>query len=274
MGGLCNCIISNPNEIITLDLEIENEKRRAMRRSLLSLEDMTSDIKKQEKAIKANNNEGFNGTIDQVHPDEQSNKGLYKQNSLESTRNQRDISFALLRELNTARSNPSLYSEKVFKYSNYIKSSNKGECYFEFNKQRIILNQDPHVFTECIEYLKEKDPIPTLQMTSDLLINVPDDQINECDKPNYINKVISLKKEELKHKYTTIEFQMNKNINNPELSAIMQIIDPNDPNQSNRNNIFNSRFSHVGINCFEIDDNIFCYYILFGEVNKNYEDDF
>jgi len=84
-------------------------------------------------------------------------------------------------------------------------------------------------------------------------------------KKNIVKELITQKKENVKNKYTNLQFHYDIGGLNPFISAIIQITDDNITfNNTRRNNILDPDFDSVGID-HNANGKKMCMYLLFGK---------
>jgi hypothetical protein len=139
------------------------------------------------------------------------------------------------------------------------------------NNHYIKLNKGKENFDNCIEFLKEKSKsklkLNNLIMSEDLKVPFPSSCPENCISQNYLQSVLIFKTSEIGNKINILDFHYDISIsNNIELSTMMQIVDDTDDcTFQRRKNIFNSKSKFVGITQGNINEDLSCYYLMFGE---------
>jgi len=130
------------------------------------------------------------------------------------------------------------------------------------------LTEGEDKFRECIEYLNRMNPIPPIELCEDLKVKVPK-EIENWSKHKIFAELLGEKKATLAESYIGYQFQFDIGWTDPEVSAIMQIVDDNNAFKgSRRENILNKAFSLVGItNQKKGKKN--CVYLLFAKSTKS-----
>jgi len=106
--------------------------------------------------------------------------------------------------------------------------------------------------------------LPPLKLCDKLKLEVPENS-SHWVKKEIVKELISKKKEEVKDKYTDLQFHYDIGGLNAFVSAIIQITDDNITfNNTRRNNILDAEFDSIGIDHYTIGKKI-CIYLLFGK---------
>ena len=162
----------------------------------------------------------------------------------------------LLKIINIIRTKPQLYAEKVDYAVRYIKIENQVindkvtgqkkniEKPIFKKKVKVALNKGESTFYETSKRLREMIPIPPLEMDNNLLINLPNNKSEIYD-----NKYLIKQAEKIKQK-TSLEFFYKDLIKDPNISALLMVIDDTEKNEfKKRDIILNPDLRYVGINC-------------------------
>ena len=80
----------------------------------------------------------------------------------------------------------------------------------------------------------------------------------------YIKKVYMRKSEDVKDLFDIVGFHYDKSVDNAEISALLQIVDDTGGNCIRRNNIMNPKVKYVGISACRLKENVYCFYLVFG----------
>lgn len=188
-------------------------------------------------------------------------------NSLLFTSNKEDsFKLKLLREINSARNNPQSFITKVQNLKNNI--INKNNMYFlKVNSStNIRLLRGKKAFENCINFLKEQKPLDELFIKDDLSFDIPFDNPYNYTDQIQVSKILSERNKIINKKYMEIiNFHYDITIPNPELSALLQIIDDTNIGYQRRLNIFNEKASYVGISIEKKNDGIICFYLVFAK---------
>ena len=178
----------------------------------------------------------------------------------------------MLKEINFARKKPLEYISIIVKYKkNIINLNGKEYLKIDDNNNNIKLNKGKENFDNCIEFLKEKLKkklkLNNLIMSEDLKVPFPSSCPENCISQNYLQSVLIFKTSEIGNKINILDFHYDISIsNNIELSTMMQIVDDTDDcTFQRRKNIFNSKSKFVGITQGNINEDLSCYYLMFGE---------
>lgn len=186
-----------------------------------------------------------------------------------------DLSNSLLKEINKIRINPKSYISKVAKYIDYI-TVKEGKTLLNIGRDVYIsLYKGQSAFEQAISFLSTQTPLDPLIMSEELKIdfsgiNGNNDGFTENEFGNSVPslsqiKCILCKKEEsIEDSFTLMGFHYDNSTNNPELSAVLQLIDDTGASHIRRKNIMNPKIKNVGISCSWIKDNVYCFYLIFG----------
>jgi hypothetical protein len=176
-----------------------------------------------------------------------------------------------MQEFNLARTNPLKYAEKIEKhmlYINSIRNQQKQKIYYYSNENypKINLPRGESAFKECIKILRKIKHTTPLSYKSELSIEVPmkSDSLDIKDGMIYS---FQNKKLEISKQYTCIGFHYDNCGLNPEISAILQIVDDSNTNVFRRSNILNSKYKYMGISISKLKLNRYYIFLTFaGEV--------
>jgi len=127
---------------------------------------------------------------------------------------------------------------------------------------KISLAEGPAKFKECIDHLNSIRTIPALELSDDLTVKVPKN-VNKWTKREVFADLLGEKKANLAEHYVAYQFQFDIGSCDPEISAIMQIVDDNNTFKgSRRANILSRNASLVGISSHKMGKKN-CVYMLF-----------
>lgn len=257
--GCCQQFISSPNEIITLDREMEREKRRQL----------GLDSIKNEHILEESSNK-------RIKVDSDLFDTVQKRNSIES--NNEDLptflSTTLLNEINQIRTNPLSYIPKIDKYMNLVETDKSGSSYININNNKIMLPQGKEAFQEAKTALSNAKSIHKIQKKKNLCIPFPKgENITKSDSIDYLKEEFEKIKQNVGNKYKDLSFFCDKNISNTEFVTVLNFLDMNDENKTKRHCILNEDYNVIGITTGVIDtiNHVYCYYIVIG---KESEDEF
>ena len=177
----------------------------------------------------------------------------------------------MLKEINFARTKPLEYINTIEKYKNNIISLN-GKIYLknDDNNQYLKLEKGKENFDNCIEFLKQKSQekisLNPLIMSEELKVPFPTSCPENCITPSYLQSVLIFKTSEIGEKIHILDFHYDICSNNDiEISTMMQIVDDtNDCTFQRRKNIFNPKAKFIGITQGNINEQLSCYYLMFG----------
>ena len=167
----------------------------------------------------------------------------------------------VLEFINLVRTFPHEYADYVSYCMKYIIIEKDKKVDKETNKEitiekiiykknvKVALNKGEEAFKEAFNVLINTEPIQPLIEKEELKIDLPQN-INEVKDPLYLkNKALKKNEEGVK-----IEVYFKDLIKDPEVSALLMVVDDNKKNQGKkREAILNKNFKYIGINCTIID---------------------
>lgn len=174
----------------------------------------------------------------------------------------------LLEEINFVRTNPQLYANKIEQFIDYIKPNAESKtCSYLFSYEdypKINLIRGAVAFKEAITILKQTQPLPPLQLSSEIAIKVPDKIDLYNNKDIIIESIKNLKADMNKlNKYRVISFHYDNGSINAEISTLLQIVDDNNANCQRRANILNPAFNYLGVSVGKIKSKRYFIYLTF-----------
>ena len=195
-----------------------------------------------------------------------STKTIYKLKPLLSLSQYESLKMFLLAEINEARTSPSTFKNKLYKYAKYIHQVN-GTFYIKADEHNNIkLFQGMKSFEECDMFLSNQRPLYPLTLKNEFNLQFPDSNAKICDKGNYLTKALTKKTIELKeYNYIITNFHYDISIGNPELSVLLQVVDDTNSKTQRRLNIFSNITKYIGITVGHLKDGLFCFYFVFGK---------
>jgi hypothetical protein len=171
----------------------------------------------------------------------------------------------MLKEFNFAREDPQRYAEKLKSYTSYIKYNHRtNQTVFSIPKMiKINLSNGKDAFDKCINILRGYNELPLLELREDLAFPFPSEQVDLCTSKDYLTSKFLEMNMRLKDKYTIVGFHYDINVNDPEISTLLQIVDDNNSNGQRRKQILDKNVKYVGISMGVLRDNIVCIYVVF-----------
>ena len=156
----------------------------------------------------------------------------------------------ILAEINLARTNPSYYAEKLEDMIKLIKPNksekkNKNRQIYKYvleysHKKNIGLSTGEESFRKAIDLLRNMIPLNPLQMESEIYIDIEKEHLTD------IENVIIEKTKKIKEKFPKLKVHMDM-IRDPELSAILQIVDDTVFKGKRREAILNPNFKLISL---------------------------
>lgn len=186
-----------------------------------------------------------------------------RENSKMSNRVQ-NFSLELFKEINLIRTKPEEFAKKIESYIEYISDNSDGINYIEkegSTLERIPLSKGKYAFYDSIIFMQGLHHLPQLEYREDLEIPVHDN-VNKWTKRDVLTDILEKKTAELNDKYTGYAFQFDLQVKDPELSAVLQLVDDSNFYSQRRNNILSHQFRFIGITHSDINNREkFCTYI-------------
>ena len=155
----------------------------------------------------------------------------------------------MLTEFNLARTNPAAYADKLENLIKFIKpnkdkknQNREGYTYvLEYsNKKNIGLSTGEKSFRKAIDLLRNLDPVDSLEWEDEIFIDIQTEHLSN------IENVIKEKTNKMKEKFPMLKMHMDM-IRDPELSAILQIVDDTVFNGKRRDAILNQNFNFMSL---------------------------
>ncbi len=259
-------VCSNKSEIKLENIPIyENKFSTKSNLNYLFLQQTTIN-----KVLKLNEqNTTADSKISSLHIISPSN--IIKNENINYLENMRESMF---NEINLIRTNPKIIEEKITKYYPFILTINK-EFFLQVDKNnKIKLNKGYDAFESCKNNISKKKPLQPLILRNDLTFPFPDNlnenlienPINECIKENYLTKTLNnIKLKLLEKNIELVNFHYDIMNSNIELSVLLQIVDDTNFLCHRRKNLLSKSSKYIGINIEQIENGLYCYYLLFGK---------
>jgi hypothetical protein len=164
----------------------------------------------------------------------------------------------LFEEINRFRSDPASYADIVKSHIKYITRSKEGKLIYENGDFKTALNQGEAAFNNAMDILQNTSPLPTLELSEDLRVEVPDDPEVQAKLHNNLFN-------ELKKQYPNKNFGFNLDIANPrvEIIVLLQLVDDTKSNGNRRNNFLNPNHRTIGISMKKQKGKHFTFYLTF-----------
>ncbi len=161
------------------------------------------------------------------------------------------------------RADPSAYADKIRKYMKNIVSEQNCHYFCMPYNTKINLPKGPKAFEECIEILKRKERMESLELVESLKFPFPEKNPELATNREYItNSLIKMTKEN-KDKYTINWFHYDNNVKSAEISTVLQLVDDNNSKGERRKHLLDENVKYVGINYGPVRKNIYCIYLIF-----------
>jgi hypothetical protein len=173
-----------------------------------------------------------------------------------------------LKEINTCRTNPSGYADKVESHLQFIQenpdtAAKNAAFYVKEGMPKIALVRGAPAFQEFADKLRKMSPMNKLELRSNLTVPIDEDQAKWTSK-EYIGEAVNKVKLEIKETSGYKNFNFHFDVGSPfsENSFILQLVDDTPFKGSRSRNILNPNFSFIGISSYRI-KNKHCGYFLF-----------
>jgi hypothetical protein len=163
----------------------------------------------------------------------------------------------LLDQINTIRADPQSFIGVIEDSKAQICKDKKGRLIFN-GKVKIALTEGEPAFNECIEYLKNLEPMEPLEFDPYLTIQPPKSEQEIKDKNDIHKKV-----DDMINSGVYIGSYWKDFIKDPEISFLLMIVDDNGIKSGRkRNDILNPSMKYIGISSAEIKRNFVSYIAL------------
>ena len=163
----------------------------------------------------------------------------------------------LLDQINTIRADPQSFIGVIEDSKAHICKDKKGRLIFN-GKVKIALTEGEAAFNECIEYLKNIEPMEPLEFDPYLTIQPPQNEQEIKDKNDIHKKV-----DNMINSGVYICSYWKDFIKDPEISFLLMIVDDNGVKSGRkRNDILNPNMKYIGISSAEIKRNFVSYIAL------------
>ena len=175
------------------------------------------------------------------------------------------------KEINKLRGSPLSYVDVIKSHKQHVKFKYNDDKIFPVycnSNPKIILNEGESIFDDCINKLSKIRKMKELKICEDIVIKVPE---NDSNNPEVIGKLIMEKNKEIGGKYFDLCFHYDICNLNPELSAVMQIVDDTGSDFKRRKNIINNYYDLIGVSVGRLTQkDCFMIYVTFAKSQKVY----
>jgi len=171
-----------------------------------------------------------------------------------------DYPEKILEIINKIREDPASYAEVIEdSIKNIIEEPDKDNEYKTkkvFKKKvKVALTRGEPAFREAADILRNTEPLPPLELNSDICIPLPETVV-EIKDPAFLKEQVKTLRESM-----TIDIFFKDLIKLPEVSALLMIVDDSVKNPGRkRNALLNRDFKYVGINSHFIGKNFVAYF--------------
>lgn len=192
--------------------------------------------------------------------DESKVKGKKKKKAAKATDNFKD---EFLSAINRIRANPAEFANKIMEAIVNIHPDGE-KIIFDANGTKVSLVRGEEAFKEVAQILSEMPPSAPLEYTEELVIPIPEDQ-KDWKNNTLISQLLAKKKAEVISKYPECVFNMDLGVSDPEMSALLQVVDDSPFKGKRRDNLLNPNNRFVGISYVSKPKNKFCCYLTFSK---------
>ena len=167
----------------------------------------------------------------------------------------------MLNKFNYIRQNPNSYANTIEDSMDYITETMKnGNKVFYYKKQlKVTIYRGEPGFRDAAKELKTRDPLPKLELKNDLCVPLPSSKSDLRNKnylKNQINNIRSNRR---------VDAFFKDNIKNPEVSALLIMVDDNEKSNGKRRDIILRRdIKYVGISAGEVEGTFVAYFAFSG----------
>ena len=202
----------------------------------------------------ASNNQSNNNNNNNINNEMGNNNegaGAYSNGPLDN------YSKYLLDQINTIRADPQSFIGVIEDSKANICKDKKGRLIFN-GKVKIALTEGESAFNECIEFLKNLEPMEPLEFDPYLTIQPPQNEQEIKDKNDIHKKV-----DNMINSGVYISSYWKDFVKDPEISFLLMIVDDNGVKSGRkRNDILNPNMKYIGISSAEIKRNFVSYIAL------------
>ena len=117
-------------------------------------------------------------------------------------------------------------------------------------------------FEQAAAFMREIEPVPPIELDSNLAIKVPDGAKIYADKKQ-LSALVCKKIDLFKIKFDKFEFHYDICSLDGKVSCLLQIVDDSNSGTKRRKALLNGDFSKVGISYSKLKNNTYCIYVLF-----------
>ena len=174
----------------------------------------------------------------------------------------RDNYFAslLFGTINSIRSNPAGFIETIEHYKQFVVTLKDGKTtvFLKEGTPKIKLKRGVEEFDYCIDLLRRMKPLDELKYSRHLEISIPEIKENWV-KSQVIKEKMEEKKKEILTKFDSFSFHYDLGSEEPETSAVLQLVDDSNFEGFRRENILSEDFNYVGISSKSENGKNVCY---------------
>ena len=178
-----------------------------------------------------------------------------------------NYSQALFNYINAARTQPALFADCFDKYAHYIIKNEDNTFSINVPGQTngsIKLSFDDEAFERTIFFLKNMVPIEPFNYDTELeLGSVYDERTATSIKS--ISEQLNRKIQELNGKYTKYSLNVDQDILDPELCAILQVVENIKMCSDKKRNVFSNIYTNLGVTTLSNGNDKVITYIIFAK---------
>ncbi len=242
MGCQCtNKEEESKNEVLRKEQNMENERYQ-----------IDNNNYEDKNIILGLTNHDFDNSA-QLHGDNNENEYNQQDNNYNSKVNEyRDIKYSeyaekMLSLINGIREDPVSYADVIEdSIQNIIEEQDKDDetktRIIYKKKVKVALNRGESAFHEAADELRNMNPLPPLELKSDICVPLPEDE-EEIKDSSYLREQVKLLRA-----VTNIDVFFKDLIKIPEVSALLMIVDDSGKNPGKkRQAVLNKDFKYIGI---------------------------
>jgi hypothetical protein len=227
-----------------------------------------NDVKKKDDVFGSNmedRNNNEEGNENQVKTRKVNNNNEADEDYIEKINEEKNAKYAdypekMLEIINKIREDPASYADVIEdSIKNIIEEQdkndeNKTKLIYK-KKVKVALTRGEPAFREAAEKLRNMEPLPPLELDSNICIPLPE-TVEEIKDPSFLKEQVKILRET-----TNIDIFFKDLIKLPEVSALLMIVDDNIKNPGRkRQAILNKDFKSVGINSHFIGKTFVAYF--------------
>lgn len=256
------CICAKPSQSNTAVFSTGIEKSQEESSQVVFAEKVRSG---QPTAILQENEINANGSVEEVKAAKKPRKSSKRnQGKKFHFKIKENFDLQLLDTINSLRTDPRAFAEKVIKALNLIKEEGGRVIIETENGSKIALSKGVAAFEACAEKLRALEPLPPLEFRQELCVPVPEAP-SEWKEQSKLQMLINKFREDCSGTYSGLAFNLDIGVNDPELSTVLQVVDDSGFKGQRADNLLNKDLKYCGISHASKGKKQFCAYIMFAK---------